>query len=322
MSQKLNHSNISSRIGFTLTEVLIALAIFTIGFIAVASIFPAGVLLQRRTVEDLDAVRFKESASTLVINRGFDGGMTGLGALSDYLVQGRPAVQPHPTLQSDWALSDRQFPSSGASSMYWTPLFLDVDPSPASQKWQVYLFFTRHQGFTYEQLANHGSMSYRWAVPQPAALSYNSQPQPPSDPDPDYEYGLDSNLGDPYFVPGIANIAVTASGSTISFDNEIEPTLDNGPGDSRPLVRIGDRVLDNLGIIHRVVSISTTGIEVGGDVQSAIDVREIWFAHPGFVDRDGDRSIDDYDTLGDRSSFVDLVLLVDGGSDSSLIRLP
>ncbi len=40
----------ASRVGFTLTEVLIALGILAIGLVAVASLFPAGLILQREAV--------------------------------------------------------------------------------------------------------------------------------------------------------------------------------------------------------------------------------------------------------------------------------
>lgn len=45
------------RAGFSLLEVLIAMAIFALGFVAVAAIFPAGVMLQKQTYRDVTGER-------------------------------------------------------------------------------------------------------------------------------------------------------------------------------------------------------------------------------------------------------------------------
>ena len=49
-----------------------AAGIFALGSIAVASIFPVAILLQRRTVEATHADAFTDSAVALVEARGFD----------------------------------------------------------------------------------------------------------------------------------------------------------------------------------------------------------------------------------------------------------
>ena len=54
------------RPGFTLMEVLIALSLFALGFVAVAAIFPAGIALQRNAAEDSKALRFADNAEAIV----------------------------------------------------------------------------------------------------------------------------------------------------------------------------------------------------------------------------------------------------------------
>ncbi len=53
--------------GFSLMEVLIALGIFAVGLVAVASIFPTAIAIQRETVRDLDARRIGKSAKSTLM---------------------------------------------------------------------------------------------------------------------------------------------------------------------------------------------------------------------------------------------------------------
>ncbi|MEX0654822.1 MAG: prepilin-type N-terminal cleavage/methylation domain-containing protein [Phycisphaeraceae bacterium] len=52
--------------GFSLMEVLVALGIFALGFVAIASIFPAGAMLQRQTADDVNARHVERNARAII----------------------------------------------------------------------------------------------------------------------------------------------------------------------------------------------------------------------------------------------------------------
>lgn len=62
-----------SRAGFTLMEVIVALGVFLIGFVAAAAIFPVGSILQRNTLRDLRTHDASRNALSLLTARKFDG---------------------------------------------------------------------------------------------------------------------------------------------------------------------------------------------------------------------------------------------------------
>ena len=57
--------------GFSVTETLIAMAIFAVGFAAVASIFPVGAVLQQNTADDVLAQQVADNARALITGRKF-----------------------------------------------------------------------------------------------------------------------------------------------------------------------------------------------------------------------------------------------------------
>jgi len=52
--------------GFSLMEVLVAMGVFTLGFVAVAAIFPSALLLQKRTIDQENATTFATSTATFL----------------------------------------------------------------------------------------------------------------------------------------------------------------------------------------------------------------------------------------------------------------
>ncbi len=65
MTRRSSPSRRSSA-GFSLMEVLIAMGIFLIGIVAVAAVFPTGVAVQRRTVEDLTSQAVARNAKQIM----------------------------------------------------------------------------------------------------------------------------------------------------------------------------------------------------------------------------------------------------------------
>lgn len=58
--------------GFTLSEVLIALGILAVGSVSVASLFPAGLLLQKQTVDEAIRQNHTRSMDALLLGNGLD----------------------------------------------------------------------------------------------------------------------------------------------------------------------------------------------------------------------------------------------------------
>jgi prepilin-type N-terminal cleavage/methylation domain-containing protein len=126
--------------GFSLVELMIAIGIFAIGAIAVASLFPVAILLQKQTMQDTTARTFAENARAMVLARGFSG--TALAGVNDTT----PTVTAVPNALNDWSLYDRSY-LSGVTlpnrRIFWVPLFMDNNAAPAQREWMVYLFVVK-----------------------------------------------------------------------------------------------------------------------------------------------------------------------------------
>lgn len=59
------------RYGFTLPELLIAMGIFTLGFVMVAAIFPTAILLQKRTIQQIESAQVAMNAKGLLRGRPY-----------------------------------------------------------------------------------------------------------------------------------------------------------------------------------------------------------------------------------------------------------
>jgi len=66
MYDAMNQQRLSRQAGFTLAEVLIALGLFALGFVAVAAIFPVGIHLQRQTTANVQAGHASKGAEAVI----------------------------------------------------------------------------------------------------------------------------------------------------------------------------------------------------------------------------------------------------------------
>ena len=275
--------------GFTLTEILIALGIFALGSVAVASLFPSALLLQKRTVEASTAQAFEASVRAQLLGRGFR--ETDLQGIADNLVVATPDAVINsadaPALR--WSLMSRSSGSRSESpadrTLFWVPLFMDRDPAgptlPTLQdrRWSVFVFLVRAEEDT----------DYPKAAAAPIA-----------------QYAMPA---DPTYVPGVARRAVTYREPTASpprphrFDLSPGGNLRNG----RRIILPGDEVLDQGGAAHRVLNATDDDIEISGPLGGFVDgaTVNIWYADPG------------PDARG--SAFVDVFELTDDGSGSSFL---
>ncbi len=123
--------------GFSLVELMIAIGIFAIGAIAVASIFPVAILLQKQTMADTTARTFAENARAMVLARGFLG--SSLSGVNDTT----PTVASVPGAVAGWERADRSYRSGidlASRKFFWVPLFFDNNPNASEREWLVYLF--------------------------------------------------------------------------------------------------------------------------------------------------------------------------------------
>jgi prepilin-type N-terminal cleavage/methylation domain-containing protein len=237
--------------GYTLMEVLIALGIFAIGFVAVAAMFPAATHLQRETIQDVTSQQFARGVEAMLTGRPF-------------LVASLPVASPTGDVEDidtllqtpdnggdDWTYFDRSAPvfqPFADRSYLWVPLVrcdnLAAPADPAS--WQVYVFaLKRERNTTYPSLAN------------------------------------DANPNDPVTYPRVHTIPVSASGSTFTFNvTNLDNDADNdGFGDQ---LMPGDQFLDSNGTAYTVKSSTETTVTVTGSIlMTPVSPTNIWFSLPG-----------------------------------------
>jgi len=250
--------------GFTMIEVLIAMGIFAVGFVAIAAIFPVATLLQKQTVKDVMAQQIEDSVRAVLMGRplreadlvdpGY-GLMVDLGTPAwdtDHTVNRLPAVVGSEFLlgfpavaftppPARWSLNDRSYPSTvtpvDARRYFWVPLVMDADQSNASRAWRVYVFVLRRE-----------------------------------DVQTDKSTGVWANPNDPAAVPGVAQIGVADSGTNrFDFDN------------SQDEIRKGDQVLGEFGTVYEVDKADAGGINIKG-VFNQVPVgpaSKLWYGRAG-----------------------------------------
>jgi prepilin-type N-terminal cleavage/methylation domain-containing protein len=135
--------------GFTLMELLVALGVFSIGFVAIAAMFPPAIMLQRETADAILGRQAAQSAVALVRASdlrtadvtafGFDTGNSRVQWPNNYLTN----------LQSYWPMIDRSFPISETQLLrrqyYCVPMFRIVNHNDAGtpRKWRVSMMVLR-----------------------------------------------------------------------------------------------------------------------------------------------------------------------------------
>jgi type II secretory pathway pseudopilin PulG len=226
--------------GFTLLEVMMAMGIFVIGFTMIMAVFPAAILLQKRTIDDVQSRNVAWNARAILNARPLNqANLVGAGGLTagfdtNQQVHSLPAVMLPETgigaLQT-WTWSDRSYPADIAEAprrrVYWVPMVQDDNPATSAYDWRVFVFVLRRgEGLTYDK-------------PVPADWA---NPYDPS--------GLPSGVGG---IPGVRQLALDGTTlSTLEFDNDPD-------GNEQPdFVRVGDWVLDSNGVIYTITEVDMT----------------------------------------------------------------
>ncbi len=169
-------SVIRHRAGFTLMEVLVALGLFALGFVAIASMFPVGIAMQKQTTAEVIARHVAQNGVAYLNARGFE-----KADLPNYFTYSTPdndtitvagnenRVEPllfndaggNPLLDR-YSIFDRTYPSvvsvPADRDFTWVPLIQNVDPdgSVNSDTWQVFVLVLENRGgiFTRSASAN------------------------------------------------------------------------------------------------------------------------------------------------------------------------
>ncbi len=259
---------------FSMPEVMLALAIFAIGFIAVASVFPVAALLQKRTVEQATARQVGESAVTII--KAFQ-------LSHDNHILGETARELHSGDQVDVnfvPLNKRvnRLPSQTAGGVnlsvklrsypytihdplareyYWFPLVQRMElPTTSEAQWAVYIFVLKREEHLIYQTPQYAQA---WA-----SVDHTDA------------------------VPGIRSITITSvSGNRMNFPNDFW-TPGGGlfalfPDGEADQVHVGDQILDSNGFIHTVTVSDTTGVNVAETIPVSPETPiNFWYAPPPF----------------------------------------
>lgn len=276
--------------GFTLLEIMFAVLILGIGFIAIASIFPAASVMQRETVQDAESDTIRRNATASLKARPIDGPLDQW--LDNHLntsdwdidrqVYSMPPELVGPASGSIipmWSLYDRSFPGiaplterqkelladpdvdyrppqaePAGRRYYWVPLIRDREEAANDHDWQVFVFIlARNDNTVYRRgtLSNPAPDSSEWAVP------------------------LSISRG--RFVPGVLSIGASVDSGDLS---RLE--FENDANDDNRADRIvaGDWFLTNTGVIHRARRADPGGLEIEGFFGDAERIDYLWYAPP------------------------------------------
>lgn len=266
--------------GFTMLEVLLAMGIFAIGFAMVATIFPSAILLQKRTIEDVQGQQAARNAEASILARPFDESdlVSDMPATSwdiDRTISAMPSLYLDTTYTAtkrEWMLADRSYPvkrnniDAHQRKFFWVPLVQDFDTNPTNYSFTMYVFvLKRRQTDRYPRFG----AAANWAN---YSDGYVDELPP----------GLDAN--DYWTVPGVYKQSVTvgSTGNRLLFTNNMTdddiPTDNDGIPD---LLKENDLFIDNNGVRYRVISADFGGVDVEGLLTNASSITDIWFSPPG-----------------------------------------
>jgi prepilin-type N-terminal cleavage/methylation domain-containing protein len=239
--------------GFTLMEVLISIGIFAVGMVAVASIFPVALTVQRNTIEAMHGVQAVRNAKALIAARKLD-------ALDPDFAQMYPATPVTevqtlpPPIFDKWSINDRGYPRSTskafACDFYWTPLVQDLDGVPGTTGDIRFFAFILKKDNSTTYLHNDATSEYA-------------------------DEGADADTA----IPKVRRITAIRARLDVIEITQIGIEIDK-------VFRLGDQILDNNGntFIVREISIKNGRnlLRVKGLVVDSPNVlQHIWYGEPG-----------------------------------------
>lgn len=258
--------------GFTIMEILLAMAIFAVGFAALAAVFPAGARMQKTAVSEVMAHQAAENARAMLRGRPFD--LTQLKATEVFADGKVHALSEIGSIEDFWEISDRSYPSSVTDPFYrhfyWVPLIQDINGLSDPKDWVAFVFILQKEANEYS-LEIGGSLSHSNELSDKANwANYQNSP----------------------VVPGVRRIGAEKDGTNdkrfdLDLGGGVKNRLWSGPGQTPPqeadLIRAGDWVLDENGQVYTVQLAHEDWIEVDRTIVG--DPRVLWFSPPPGADR-------------------------------------
>ncbi len=265
----LRRSHVGPR-GFSLVEVLIALGVFAIGFIAVASMFPAAIMLQKATMTDLETKVIEQNAAAVIKGRGllfsptssapFDLDPTNITTLDLIPFEGGA---PNAGI-TKWSLSDRGYPSFipdiDRRRFFWVPFIRRTsDPDPMNP--------TSATPDPMDPAGKDDFLVLAFIQKREPGKKYTNAAT---------DYSLIANAGDGDDVPKVVRVAVTPGSGQFTIDaGETQEAKDHFAA-----FEPGNVVADNRGTSYVITDVSGQTIQVGGIVPVDGSVTHLWYGAP------------------------------------------
>lgn len=272
-------------------ETLLAMGVFAVGFVSIASIFPVATLMQKQTAEDVLSQQVGRNAAAMMRARPFSH-KDELNKTTHVSYIPNDA-RVHPILKNGsadrWRLNDRAYflvreniagyyhpqhtaevAGSGFNrGYYWVPLARRTQLNGTHEDWQVFVFVLRGGG------SPHPVLGYdRVGIDPPP---YNGWAN------------YDGFTSPKWNVPGVYGIPVNMTPpDRFDFTNWNKNLYGKEAASSTKSieffeVQVGDQVLDNNGIIHTVSAADSDGVNVTSQIPQTNGAPTIlWYGRPGW----------------------------------------
>ncbi|MEX2216404.1 MAG: prepilin-type N-terminal cleavage/methylation domain-containing protein [Phycisphaeraceae bacterium] len=252
----------TARRGFSLVEVMIAMGVFAVGFVAVAAMFPAGVILQKQTISDVESQLVARNAAAMVRARKLTFRATAGTGIDLIPTSGTGVLQTFASISGSlgtrWTIGDRSYPTAqGAVTerrYYWVPMIRRTKSPASVGDWMVLVFVLRN-----DPGSDYSYTGYAFSTP------------------------VVVNASDGNDVPKVVGVnVVSASGDYFNMGvkkNDLDPVGGNGVPDQ---IRPGDWVADNNGVSYQVIEADVNGFRVSSSIPPTIAPAtvKLWYAPP------------------------------------------